>query len=56
MKLSREQAYRESSDKLISRKIRKQAIGEWTDDEENEFKQQMKTISEEIDKEFAYKE
>lgn len=56
MRQERLNAYVGRTDGLVSRKIRKQAIGEWTDDEENEFKQQMKTISEEISKEFAYKE
>lgn len=50
----REKYYQENSDKFIFRKIRKQAIGTWTDKDEVEFLQIMKQVSNDINEKYSY--
>ena len=47
-------AYAERTDPLTLRKIRKQALNEWTDEEEQTYISQITNISKEIEKEFPY--
>lgn len=56
MRQARSEAYLSRTDSLASRKVRKQALDEWTEEDETEFKQQMKNISDEIAEEYPYKE
>lgn len=56
MRQARSEAYLSRTDSLASRKIRKQALDEWTEEDETEFKQQMKNISDEIAEEYPYRE
>ena len=50
----RKQAYQERTDPLTLQKMRKQAIGEWTSEDEKEYVAQIKAISEQIASEFPY--
>lgn len=50
----RSQAYIERTDPLTLRKLRKQALNEWTDEEEQTYISQITNISKEIEKEFPY--
>lgn len=50
----REEYYRKYSDKLVSRKIRKQALNEWTDEEEANFIVIIKNISNEVNEKYPY--
>lgn len=47
-------AYAERTDPLTLRKIRKQALNEWTLEDEKEYIAQITAISNEIEKEFPY--
>lgn len=50
----RSQAYIERTDPLTLRKLRKQALNDWTSEDEKDYIYQMEKISEEINKEFPY--
>lgn len=50
----RQSAYQERTDPLSLRKLRKQALGEWTSEDEKEYVAQIKAISEQIASEFPY--
>lgn len=50
----RQLAYTERTDPLTLRKMRKQALGEWTSDDEAEYIAQIKAITEAINSEFPY--
>ena len=50
----RQIAYTERTDPLTLRKMRKQALGEWTSDDEAEYIAQIKAITETINSEFPY--
>lgn len=50
----RQNAYVERTDPLTLRKLRKQALNEWTSEDEKEYIAQIKAISEQIEKEFPY--
>lgn len=50
----RQSAYTERTDPLTLRKMRKQALGEWTSEDEAEYIAQIKSISEAIEKEYPY--
>lgn len=50
----RQSAYQERTDPLTLRKMRKQALNEWTSEDEKEYIAQIKAISEQIEKEFPY--
>lgn len=55
VRMNRQDAYASRSDSLISRKLRKQVLGEWSDEEEEKFIEEMKIISYNIQEEFPYK-
>lgn len=48
-------AYTERTDPLTLRKIRKQALGEWSEEDEANYIAEIQTISEQINEEFPYK-
>lgn len=50
----RQSAYTERTDPLTLRKMRKQALGEWTETDEQTYIIQITEISKEIEKEFPY--
>lgn len=50
----RQGAYQERTDPLTLRKLRKQALGEWTSEDEKEYVAQIKAKSEQIASEFPY--
>lgn len=50
----RQNAYSERTDPLTLRKMRKQALGEWTAEDEEEYLVQIQKITEEINAEFPY--
>lgn len=50
----RQNAYIERTDPLTLRKLRKQALGEWTTEDEKEYVAQIQAISEQIASEFPY--
>lgn len=50
----RQNAYTERTDPLTLRKMRKQALGEWTETDEQTYIIQITEISKEIEKEFPY--
>lgn len=50
----RKNAYSERTDPLTLRKLRKQALGEWTTEDEKEYVAQIQAISEQIASEFPY--
>ena len=51
----RSQAYIERADVLSLRKLRKQALNKWTEEDEALYIEEMQIISEEIEKEFPYR-
>jgi hypothetical protein len=55
-KEKRSSAYTERTDPLTLRKIRKQALGEWTEEDEANYIAEIQAISEQINKEYPYKE
>jgi len=55
MRQARLEAYTGETDGLASRKIRKQAINDWSEEDEEEFKKQMKEISKSIEERYPYK-
>lgn len=50
----RQGEYMRRTDPLTLRKLRKQALNDWTSEDEKEYIYQMQKISEEINKEFPY--
>ena len=52
--LKRNKAYENLTDQLTLRKLRKQVLGTWTTEDETNYIQQMKELSEEIDKNNPY--
>lgn len=50
----RQNAYFERTDPLTLRKLRKQALGEWTTEDEKEYVAQIQAISAQIASEFPY--
>lgn len=50
----RQSAYIERTDPLTLRKMRKQALGEWTSEDEKEYVAQIQAISAQIASEFPY--
>lgn len=50
----RQNAYTERTDPLTLRKLRKQALGEWTTEDEKEYVAQIQDISAQIASEFPY--
>ena len=50
----RQNAYTERTDPLTLRKLRKQALGEWTTEDEKEYVAQIQAISKQIEVEFPY--
>lgn len=50
----RKSAYAERTDQLTLRKLRKQALGEWTEEDEQEYVAQIQAISAQIASEFPY--
>ena len=50
----RQGAYSERTDPLTLRKLRKQALGEWTTEDEKEYVAQIQAISKQIEVEFPY--
>ena len=55
-KEKRSQAYIERTDYLTLRKMRKQALGEWTEEDEANYVAEIQAISQAIAEEFPYKE
>ena len=52
----RNRAYITSTDNLTLRKMRKQALNEWTEEDEIQYIEQITEISNQIEQEFPYKE
>ena len=52
----RSSAYTERTDPLTLRKIRKQALGEWTEGDETNYIAEIQAISQQINEEYPYKE
>ena len=52
----RSQAYVERTDPLTLRKMRKQALNEWTEEDEINYINEIQRITEEINIEYPYKE
>lgn len=52
----RSQAYIERTDPLTLRKIRKQALNEWTEEDEAHYIAEIQAISQQIAEEYPYKE
>lgn len=52
----RQQAYVEKTDPLTLRKLRKQALGEWTEEDEAQYVAEIQAISQQIDEEYPYRE
>lgn len=55
-KEKRSQAYTERTDPLTLRKMRKLALGEWTEEDEAQYVAEIQAISEQINEEYPYKE
>lgn len=56
MRQARSEAYAGETDSLVARKIRKQAINDWSEEDEAEFVAEMTRISNEIKERFPYDE
>jgi len=56
MRQFRSEAYAGETDSLVARKLRKQAINDWTEEDEVEFIQTMTDISNDIKTRYPYKE
>lgn len=56
MRQARSEAYAGETDYLISRKLRKQAINDWTAEDEEEFIEEITSISNSIQERFPYRE
>lgn len=55
-KEKRSSAYTERTDPLTLRKMRKQALGEWTEEDEANYIAEIQAISQQINEEYPYKE
>jgi hypothetical protein len=55
-KEKRSQAYIERTDYLTLRKMRKQALNEWTEEDETQYVTEIQAISQQIAEEYPYKE
>lgn len=53
---NRSEAYIKQTDPLTLRKMRKLALNEWTEEDEAQYIAEIQRISQEIDKEFPYRE
>ena len=56
MRQARSEAYYGETDSLVARKIRKQAIGDWTDEDEAEFVENLTSITNSIKERYPYAE
>lgn len=56
MRQVRSEAYAGETDSLVARRIRKQAINDWTEEDESEFIEQMTSISNSIKERYPYVE
>lgn len=54
IKLKREQQYKKLTDSLTMRKIRKQALNEWNDEQEKEYIEELNKLSKQIEDENPY--
>jgi hypothetical protein len=52
----RQSAYAERTDPLTLRKMRKQALNEWTEEDETQYVTEIQAISQQIAEEYPYKE
>jgi hypothetical protein len=52
----RQQAYVERTDPLTLRKLRKQALGEWTEEDEAQYVAEIQVISQQIAEEYPYRD
>ena len=50
----REAYYEKYSDKLVARKIRKQALNQWSEEEEQKFITDIQNISNEVNEKYPY--
>ena len=55
MRQARSEAYYGETDSLVARKIRKQAINDWTDEDEAEFVEKIQTITNKIKEQYPYR-
>lgn len=53
-KAKRKAAYEDKIDELHSRKLRHEVLGDWTEEDEAEYKAQVIQLSKEIEEEFPY--
>ena len=51
----REEAYNKRTDPLTLRKLRKQALNEWTEEDEAQYIEEIQAISQAIEEEYPYK-
>lgn len=56
MRQARSEAYAGKTDSLVARKVRKQSINDWTEEDEAEFVQKMHELTENIKSKYPYKE
>lgn len=56
MRQARSEAYAGETDSLVARKVRKQSINDWTEEDEAEFVQKMHELTENIKSKYPYKE
>lgn len=56
MRQARSEAYNAETDSLVARKVRKQSINDWTEEDEAEFVQKMHELTENIKSKYPYKE
>ena len=56
MRQARSEAYYGETDSLVARKIRKQALNDWTEEDEAGFVEQMTTITNDIKERYPYVE
>lgn len=55
MRQARSEAYAGKTDALVARKIRKQSINDWTEEDEAEFLEAMSSTTNEIKEQYPYK-
>lgn len=55
IRITRQNFYQQQTDDLILRKLRKQTLGTWTDEDELDFIEKIKQISKEINENNPYK-
>lgn len=56
MRQARSEAYAGETDSLVARKVRKQSINDWSEEDEAEFMQKMHELTENIKSKYPYKE